>query len=38
MDCHNQLFYLDSEAVGDTMMIVGYINELTWDYLYFILE
>ena len=33
-----QLFYLDSEAVGDTMMIVGYINELTWDYLYFILE
>ena len=33
-----QLFYLDSEAIGDTMMIVGYINELTWDYLYFILE
>ena len=33
-----QLFFLDSEAVGDTMMIVGYINELTWDYLYFILE
>ena len=33
-----QLFYLDSEAVGDTMMIVGYINEVAWDYLYFILE
>ena len=33
-----QLFYLDSEAVGDTMMIVGYINEIAWDYLYFILE
>tara|TARA_R100001082_G_C4294954_1_gene129839 strand:- start:332 stop:727 length:396 start_codon:yes stop_codon:yes gene_type:complete len=33
-----QLFYLDSEAIGDTMMIVGYIDELTWDYLYFILE
>ena len=33
-----QLFYLDSEAVGDTLMIVGYINEIAWDYLYFILE
>ena len=33
-----QLFYLDSEAGGDTMMIVGYINEVAWDYLYFILE
>ena len=22
----------------DTMMIVGYINEVAWDYLYFILE
>jgi hypothetical protein len=33
-----QLFYLNSEAIGDTMMIVGYINEIAWDYLYFILE
>tara|TARA_R100000152_G_C6639723_1_gene84720 strand:- start:65 stop:475 length:411 start_codon:yes stop_codon:yes gene_type:complete len=33
-----QLFYLNQEAIGDTMMIVGYINEYTWDYLYFILE
>ena len=33
-----QLFYLSEDAVGDTLMIVGYINETTWDYLYFILE
>ena len=26
------------QAVGDTMMIVGYINDIAWDYLYFILE
>ena len=33
-----QLFYLNEEAIGDTMMIVGYINQTAWDYLYFILE
>ena len=33
-----QLFYLSEEAVGDTLMIVGYVNQTAWDYLYFILE
>ena len=33
-----QLFYLSEESIGDTLMIVGYINKNTWDYLYFILD
>tara|TARA_B100000073_G_scaffold214893_1_gene178658 strand:- start:2736 stop:3140 length:405 start_codon:yes stop_codon:yes gene_type:complete len=33
-----QLFYLNQEAIGDTMVIVGYINENVWDYLYFIIK
>ena len=33
-----QLFYLNGDAVGDTMLIVGYVNQIAWDYLYFIIE
>jgi len=33
-----QLFYIDETMVGDTLMIFGYVNELAWDYLYFIVE
>ena len=33
-----QLFYVDSESIGDTLMIYGYVNNIAWDYLYFVIE
>ncbi len=33
-----QLFYIDSESIGDTLMIYGYVNNIAWDYLYFVIE
>ncbi len=33
-----QLFFVDNTQVGDTLLIFGYVNEMAWDYLYFILE
>ncbi len=33
-----QLFYVNSESIGDTLMIYGYVNNIAWDYLYFVIE
>ena len=36
---HGQQFFVTNPAsIGDTLMIFGYVDQGTWDYIYFILE
>ena len=33
-----QLMYVSQEHIGDTLMVFGYVNAITWDYLYVIID
>ena len=33
-----QMFYVSQDMIGDTLLIIGYVNELVWDEVLIILE
>ena len=33
-----QMFYVSQDMVGDTLLIIGYVNQLVWDEVLIILE
>ena len=33
-----QFFVLNEDMVGDTLLIFGYINSISWNYVYIIVE